>query len=44
MIQSPDSDGILTDYTGFFKEIDNLGHGIVKIIASDLMALMMTKA
>lgn len=44
MIQTPDSDGILTDYTHFFKQIDELGHGIVKIVASDLLALTVTKS
>lgn len=42
-MQTPDSDGLLTDYTKFFKKIDDLGHGIVKIVASDLLSLTITK-
>lgn len=44
MVQTPDSDGILTDYSQFFKSIDDLGHGIVKCVASDLLSLTVTKS
>ena len=43
MVQTPDSDGILTDYSQFFSDIDSKGHGIVKIVASDLLSLTVTK-
>ena len=43
-MQTPDSDGLLTDYTDFFKKIDDLSLGIVKIVASDLLSLTITKS
>lgn len=35
---------MLTDYSNFFKKIDELGHDIVKIMASDLLALTLSKS
>lgn len=43
MVQTPDSDGILTDYSQFFDKVDQQGHGIVKVVASDLLSLTVTK-
>ena len=43
MVQTPDSDGLITDYSNFFKKIDELGHGTIKIVASDLLALTISK-
>lgn len=44
IVQTPDSDGLLTDYSNFFKKIDDLGQGIVKIVASDLLSLTVSKS
>lgn len=43
MVQTPDSDGLLTDYCTFFKKIDELGHGMLKIVASDLLSLSISR-
>lgn len=43
MVQTPDSDGLLTDYSNFFKKIDELGHGMLKIVASDLLSLTISR-
>lgn len=44
LVQSPDKHGILTDFTSFFKSIDETKHNTVKVVASDLMALTITKS
>ena len=43
VVQTPDSDGILSDFSHFFKKVDELGHGIVKIIGSDRLSLTISK-
>ena len=43
IVQTPDSDGILTDYKKFFSQINEIDDSIVKIVASDLLALTLTK-
>lgn len=44
VVQTPDAKGILHDYTDFFTEIDNTKSHVVKVVASDLLALTLTKA
>jgi glycine dehydrogenase len=44
IVQTPDSNGVLHDFTEFFNKIDKNGDKIVKVVASDLLALTLTKA
>ncbi len=43
-MQTPDSRGVLHDFSEFFKQIDSSKSEVVKIVASDLLALTLTKA
>lgn len=44
VVQTPDSKGVVHDFTDFFSKIDKNGDKIVKVVASDLLALTLTKA
>ena len=44
LVQSPNSEGIIADFTTFFDHIKALDENLVKSIASDLMALTITKS
>lgn len=44
IVQSPDSRGILHDFTDFFSQLDKTGAQVVKVVASDLLAMTLTKA
>lgn len=43
-MQSPDNKGVLTDFTEFFKQLDEKKQNTVKVVASDLLALTISKA
>lgn len=44
MVQTPDSRGVLHDFTEFFGRINSTENGVTKVVASDLLALTLTKA
>lgn len=44
IVQTPDSKGVVHDFTEFFSKIDKNGDKIVKVVASDLLALTLNKA
>ena len=44
IVQTPDAKGILHDFTDFFRQIDSSESGVTKVVASDLLALTLTKA
>jgi len=44
LVQSPDTHGILTDFSSFFSKLDELKNNTVKVVASDLLALTITKS
>lgn len=44
VVQTPDARGILHDFTNFFQQIDQSQSEVVKVVASDLLALTLTKA
>lgn len=44
IVQTPDSKGILHDFTDFFSQIDASKSKITKVVASDLLALCITKS
>lgn len=44
IVQTPDFEGLLSDYTNFFKKLDQEVPGIVKIIGSDLFSLSVTRS
>ena len=44
MVQTPDAKGILHDFTQFFNQVDESQSKIVKVVASDLLALTLSKA
>lgn len=44
IVQTPDSRGVVHDFTEFFSKIDKNGDKIVKVVASDLLALTLNKA
>lgn len=44
IVQSPDNKGVLHDFTEKFKEIDNAGKEVFKVVASDLLALTVSKS
>lgn len=43
VVQTPDRKGILHDFTNFFSEIDKSQSKTIKCVASDLLALTLTK-
>ena len=43
-MQTPDSKGVLHDFTELFNRIDESQSKVVKVVASDLLALTLTKA
>jgi glycine dehydrogenase len=43
-VQTPDAKGVLHDFTEFFGQIDASKTGVVKVVASDLLSLTVTKA
>jgi glycine dehydrogenase len=43
IVQTPDAQGILHDFSDFFAKIDETNTGVTKIIASDLLAMTLTK-
>lgn len=43
IVQTPDSNGVLHDFTEVFKKIDASKTGVFKVVASDLLALTMSK-
>jgi len=44
VVQTPDSKGVVHDFTEFFKKIDDSKTDVVKVVASDLLALTLIKA
>jgi len=44
LVQTPDAHGIITDFSDFFKKIDEKKQNTVKIVASDLLSLTITKS
>jgi glycine dehydrogenase len=44
VVQTPDAKGILHDFTQFFTKIDESQTKVVKVVASDLLALTLSKA
>ena len=44
VVQTPDAKGILHDFTQFFTKIDESKTKVVKVVASDLLALTLSKA
>lgn len=44
LVQSPDTHGIITDFTEFFKKVEDLKQNTVKIVAADLLGLTITKS
>lgn len=44
IVQTPDSKGILHDFTDFFSQIDASQSKITKVVASDLLAMCITKS
>jgi glycine dehydrogenase len=44
IVQTPDSKGVLHDFTQFFNKIDESQTKVVKVVASDLLALTLIKA
>jgi glycine dehydrogenase len=44
VVQTPDRRGVLHDFTNFFGELDGKKAEVFKIVASDLLALTLTKA
>jgi glycine dehydrogenase len=43
LVQSPNSDGILNDFTELFRKINEINPKVVKVVGADLMALSITK-
>jgi glycine cleavage system protein P-like pyridoxal-binding family len=43
-VQTPDAKGIVHDFTQFFNKIDESQSRVIKVVASDLLALTLTKA
>lgn len=44
LVQTPDAHGIITDFTDFFKKVEELKHNTVRVVASDLLGLTVTKS
>ncbi len=44
IVQSPDAKGILHDFTELFNQIDASKCGVTKVVASDLLAMCLTKS
>lgn len=42
-MQSPDSNGVLHDFSEMFKKLDDSKSNVIKIVGSDLLALTITK-
>lgn len=44
IVQSPDSKGVLHDFTDIFKEINEVDKEVFKVVGSDLLALTVSKS
>jgi glycine dehydrogenase len=44
VVQTPDSNGVLHDFTDTFSKIDKSETGVFKVVATDLLALTMSKS